>query len=463
MNMPLFNYRSAETIVLRDYQETMVNLSRESIYKHNKIILQAPCGAGKTVLSAYMIKQASEKGLRCAFICDRLSLIDQTSEMFSKYGISHGVIQGDHPLYFPDESVQVCSIQTLARRAVKAFDFVIIDECHTKFKTHEFFLAQTKFALGLSATPWSKGLGKHYHDLVNPVTTKELMDWGYLSNYTGYGPGTIDMTGAKVRAGDYTSEDLEERADTKKIVGDIVKHWVKHAKGRKTIAFCVNTGHANHIAKEFNRVGVKAKSINCYMKLNKETDEVKEALLDFDHGEIDVLCSVDMVSKGFDQPDVDCLILARPTKSVMLHVQQIGRGLRIGGAEKCLILDHAGNIERLGYVEDININWLDCSDKKEKSKKSKESEEKLPKPCTSCDYLKPVGVHKCPACGYEPENIQEIEAIDEELQELKRKKVARKDYTVDDKQKFLAGLNGYARDKGFSKHWKGFYGWALHK
>jgi len=464
VNMQMFPVES-EKLVLRPYQDQAVTDLRSAFSQHKNVVLQLPTGAGKTATAAYIIKQATAKGLRVIFCCDMITLIDQTVAEFGRFGITAGVIQGDHPLWNPSAQVQICSSQTLARRQIPEFDLAIIDEVHCYFKVYDKIIQRKKFTLGLTATPYSKGLGQKFQTLVSPISMKYLIKEGHLVDYDVFSPSTIDMTGAKTVRGDYSNKDLAEKADKAVITGSVVQHWMKLAGDRKTIVFATNIAHAKHLEKEFLKNGVSAKSINCHM--TSVGDSAKDAIEEFKHDAIKVLVSVAMVVKGFDVPDVECLCIARPTKSLTLHVQMIGRGLRqYEGSRKCLILDHTDNMVRLGFPESLEFTDLDDGTNNKSKKKNEEREEPLPKPCPSCDFVKPVGIHECPACGFEPENIRDVETAEGELQEMKRAKADRKEYSVQDKKEFMGGLNTHYETvivpkRGWKKKANGIYKWSL--
>lgn len=460
--MPLFE-KKHEELRLRDYQQKAIDDIRQAMVSHSKVVACLPTGAGKTIIATYIVQQLAKRGVRCCFCVETIQLIDQTVATFSKYGIRCGVIQADHPLHDPAADVQIVSVQTLRNRKYEAFDFFIQDECHVFFAHHEKMIAECKHAIGFSATPYRSGLGKHYEAIVSPIAMRELIAKGYLKPFRVFGPKTINMDGARTVAGDFAKNDMAERADKAKITGDIVQHWKKHAVGRKTICFCVNVAHVKHLARGFSRNGIMAEEVHSYQSKDGMDSERKQAMDNFIKGDAEVICSVDILGRGFDYPEVSCVILARPTKSMMVHQQQVGRGLRKGGWEDCLILDHAGNHERLGFVDEYSIDELDDGENKRNKKKKKEREEKLPKPCPSCDYMKPAGQHECVACGFTPENIADIETAEGELKELKRAKSDRKKYTVVEKQEFLGGLNTYAFEKGYKCSAKGNYGWAINK
>ncbi|HAR37769.1 MAG TPA: ATP-dependent helicase [Porphyromonadaceae bacterium] len=449
---------------LRDYQQALIQAVREGFRTTGKRqVLMAPTGSGKTHVASYMIQQAASKGLRCMFVCDRIELINQTSSRFYADGIDHGVIQADHPFYFPELPVQVCSIQTLARRKMMNFDLLVIDECHALHQAHiNLMNANDGYVVGLSATPFAKGMGKHFDGLVQPVSTEFLINAGYLSKFEAYGPNTIDVTGIKTIAGDYDPQELGERVDKPHLVADVVDTWKKLAAGRKTICFATNRAHSRHLVREFTKNGITADHIDCYTGKLADDESREDVIGRFKNGETTVLCNVDILTKGFDYPEVSCIIQARPTKSLMVHIQQVGRGLRIAdGKESCIILDHAGNHERLGFVDAKLPSELDNGKKKTSSGTSKEKEKEtpLPKRCPSCDFLKPAGVRKCPACGLVPAFAENVEVAEGELERLRRKD--RREYTAAEKQEFLAGLNQWCTDKGWNPGRKGCFGTAL--
>jgi len=450
---------------LRPYQEDAINAIRNMFRSgKRKVILQLGTGAGKTEVASYMIEQAAAKGLRCLFVADRIELIDQTSRRFFSDGIDHGVIQANHPYYFPELPIQVCSVQTLARRKMMNYDLLIIDEAHVLFQQHiNMMRANEGYVVGLSATPFSKGLGRHFDGLVQPVSTRFLIDQGYLADFEAYGPKTIDVSGIKTIAGDFDPQELGERADKPKLVADIVETWLKLGKGRQTICFATNRAHSRHLVREFQKHGISADHIDCYTGKLADDESRADIIGRFKSGDTTVLCNVDILTKGFDYPEVSCIIQARPTKSLMVHIQQVGRGLRVAdGKSECLILDHAGNHERLGFVDAQLPTVLDDGKKKAgKSDKKKEDakDEPLPKRCPSCDFLKPAGVRKCPACGLIPSFAEDVETDEGELEKLS--KSARKEYTVAAKQEFLSGLNQWCRDRGWTPGRKGCFGTAL--
>jgi len=443
----------SKEIKLYDIQNQITDTCRQEMKFNKKIILMAATGLGKTIIATWMIKQAYMKDLRCLFVCDRISLINQTSEVFESYGLRHGIYQADNPLYAPDMPIQIGSIQTLARRKQRDYDFIIFDEIHSFFKAHEKILKHNKdsFFLGLSATPFSKELGKYFDKHIEPVPMKKLISMGYLCKFEIYGPSTIDLSKVRTVAGDYKEEDLSKAADKPKLVADVVKTWIKLACNTKTIVFSVNVAHSRHLEKEFVKRGVLAREINGYMQ--KEGDDgANKIIQDFRDNKFKVLISVEMLTKGFDVPDVGCVVFATATKSPIKWIQSCGRGIRTHPEKTiCRILDHGSNAERLGFPDDYEFLGLDDGKHSRQKNKKKDRPEKLPKKCTSCDYLKPAGVQKCSACGFIPKFVEDQPSSEGELKKLQRK--AKSEYTLAQKQSFLSQLNQHALNKGYKLGW----------
>jgi len=458
--MELFSQEPQE-IILKPLQEEAFEACRDVFRSGIKrFILKATCGFGKTILSAKFIKNAVDKGIRCLFVVDRIVLADQTSLVFGRYGISHGIIQADNPFYFPNRMVQIGSVQTLSRRDIDQYGLILIDEAHCLYDGHKKLLGKNKdaFVVGLSATPYTKSLGKYFETFIEPVPVKEMVKQKELVPFEIYGPSVTDLSKLKIQAGEYTEESLSEAYDQVDIIGNVYKEWKRLTPGRKTIIFGVNVAHIKHISDQFNRHSVKACQINAY----QPDSERKEALDGFLNGDTQVLCSVEVATKGFDCAAVDCVVLAVATRSHIKWEQTCGRSYRtFPGKDLSIILDLGGNAERLGYPDDYEFLELDDGKKHDSKNKKQEKPERLPKKCSSCDYLKPAGAHKCPACGFKPEFIQDVEVAESELKKLQRKD--RSEFTLAEKQSFLAQLNNYAAIKGFRQGKNGCYGWAINK
>lgn len=388
-------------IDLRHYQDLSVEALRVNIrLKVKNQVLCSPTGSGKTVIAAYLLYEAWQKGVRALFVCDRIALIDQTSEILDRYGIPHGVIQASHWRRRPDEKIQIGSAQTLARRGWPKADLIIVDECHTIINSTVSIIERREaVTIGLSATPFSTGLGKHYDRVVNVTTTTRLTEGGFLVPFEVYAASEPDMKGAKVQGGEWTDSECSKRAMP--IIGDAVQEYLKHANGLKFIGFGCDVNHCEELKRQFAAAGVR-----CELYTYKTGDaERTEILREFRKPDSAIrgLISVAALSKGFDAPDVGAIIMCRPLrKSLTEHIQILGRGLRpFPGKEKCIVLDHSGNTVR--FWDDMwhffheGISELDMGEKKEKTQPKKKEKEAVR--CPSCFHVHdkaPV----CPACGH---------------------------------------------------------------
>lgn len=409
---------------LREYQEQAVAGLRASIARGNRnIILCSPTGSGKTLIGSFLMNEARRKYKRALFLVDRLSLLDQTSETLDRYSIPHGVIQGGHWRFRPAEHVQVCSQQTLARREWPEADLIIVDEAHTVTETVRKRIAKRDVVtIGLTATPFTKGLGKLYDDMVNVTTTDWLIDQKFLSKYRIFAASEPNMEGVKVVAGEWDEKETSKRA--LEVVGDCVAEYLKHGKNRKFICSAVDVAHVEELHRQFAEAGVVTATYT-YKVSDVERQEIVKEFRKPDSF-IRGLITVTAASKGFDVPDIGVVIMARPLrKSLAEHIQFFGRGLRAcEGKEECLVLDHSGNSARFWdeWTEFFanGASELDDGKPKPKPKKGEEAdpEDKMRK-CPACKHLhmpRPF----CPACGHEYPKKQAIQHVIGTLTELAR-------------------------------------------
>jgi superfamily II DNA or RNA helicase len=440
---------------LRDYQKSTIDKLRQSLGAGKKRpVVQAPTGAGKTVIAAAIVRMARERGKSVIFTVPAISLIDQTVERFAQNGILEvGVMQGAHELTDRDQPVQVCSVQTLARRTIPEADLVIVDECHVMFKLYDDWMRDVCWSdvpfIGLTATPWSKGMGApgRWDDLIISTTTSELIGLGSLSDFKTYAPAHPDLAGVKTVAGDYEIGGLAKAMDKSALVADIVTTWVKRADNRPTICFAVNRLHAAHICEQFQAAGVTAEYMDGFTPNETRRDTFER----FKTGETKIICNVGVLTTGFDA-DVRCIILARPTKSEILYTQMIGRGLRTAdGKDHCLILDHSDTTLRLGFVTDIHKDKLHDG---QKNTAVAEKRVLLPKECPSCAFLRPPKTRTCPACGFEAQPKSAVEVEDGELFEItKGKKQKIEKYSMEQKQDWYSQLLLHAHLRGYKTGW----------
>ncbi len=445
--------------ILHPYQEEALQNIRLTIKSGvRRMVVQAPTGAGKTKIAAAIVDGGLRKGSKMAFCVPAISLVDQTVESFYAEGIRGiGVIQANHEMTDWSQPVQVCSIQTiLARKAYPEANTVIFDECHRLFDAHKAWLEHPDWKnivpmIGLSATPWSKGLGKYFDSLLKVIDTKSLIEMGYLSKFRVFATGHPDLSGVKNVAGDYHEGQLSEAMQQGSLTADIVRTWQEKWGKDKTLVFGVDKAHAKSIQERFEHAG-----ISCgYQDAETDADERRDIKRKFHNGDYKVVSNIQTLTTGVDW-DVRCLVLARPTRSEMLYVQIIGRALRTApGKEEALILDHSDTTSRLGFVTDIDHDEL--NDGKPSSQAKKKKTEPLPKECEDCAYLMPPKSRLCPNCGHERKILCKIAENDGELVEIVPGKLTKvggkKIWTYPEKKVFLAELKGYAIDHGYKPGW----------
>jgi superfamily II DNA or RNA helicase len=426
-------------------------------------IVQSPTGSGKTVLAAQIIERALAKGNRVAFTVPAISLIDKTVQDFYEEGLRDvGVIQADHRGTNYGKKVQVCSVDTIARRDFPATNIVIVDECHVAKAAITEWMEEdpNKIFIGLSATPWRRGLGTIYDDLIIAATIEDLIAKGILAPFKVFAPSRPDLGSCKVARGDYVLDELGKIAKKDKaLIGDVIETWLAKAEGRPTICFCVDRAHARLLQERFKDAGVSAAYVDHEMSL-LERAQVER---DFHSGAVKVVCNVDCLGVGIDW-DIRCLILARPTRSIIRYVQNVGRGLRrADGKDHLLILDHSDTTQRLGMVSDIKRDKLSEGKLAKSENEAEEQETPLPVACKQCSYMKPPGTFECPSCGHIPERKTRavmvkgelVELTDEELKAMREReqKAKKPEATEEEKLIFLRMLHGYAKAHGKSDGW----------
>lgn len=406
----------------RDFQISAHEALRQGFREgHKNQLIMAPTGAGKTYLGLRICNEAMQRGRRAVFLCDRTTLINQTSAVADRYGlVDHGIIQADHWRRRPDKLLQIASVQTIAKRAYwPQVDVLVVDEAHTTFKAWtEFAQATQAVVIGLSATPFTAGLGKIFSNLINATTMWDLTQNGVLVPMRIFSCHRPDMTGAEMKGGEWTDKAAEERG--MEIIGDVVSDWLRYGDNRKTIVFGATIKHCEELCRQFVSSGVMAAVFT-----SETTYKEREMLLQEyrkPNSHLKILISVEALAKGFDVPDVGCVCDARPLrKSLSTAIQMWGRGLRSSpetGKTDCRLLDFSGNIVR--FFEDFNaiyFNGLDKLDDGEKLDKTPRTKEEFEaKGCPKCGY---TPFHKrCMACGYERVSREMTEALPGQMKEI---------------------------------------------
>lgn len=359
-------------IKLRPYQQKFIDdVRNEFLNNHKRVVGVAPCGAGKTIMTGWMIREALNRGKRSIFFVHRHELIEQTSKTFTALDIPHGIISAgcDMNLNLP---VQIASVQTLAKRIeqVPPPDFLICDECHhilanTYKKILDKFPAA--FLLGVTATPIRMGgitLSDVFSSMVPAPSVNQLIKLGNLTKFDYFAaPLNINLDNVQIRNGDFDSKDLSKIMDSKKITGNIIYHYLKFANGKSSICYCVNVKHSKSVANAFNDAGIPAAHVD-----GDTPQKIRSQIVDdFRHNKIKILCNAELFGEGFDVPNCQAVILARPTMSLTLFIQQSMRPLRPDPNDtnkRAVIIDCVQNCNRHGLPNDYREWSLEPSIKK---------------------------------------------------------------------------------------------------
>ena len=354
---------------------------------HTRQLIMAPTGSGKTYLGMRVIHEALRRGKRALFVCDRTTLINQTSAVADSYGLgAHGIIQANHWRTVRDSLFQIASVQTLARRGWPHADVIVIDEAHTLYRGWVDHVMQTNaHVIGLSATPFSPGLGKIFSNLINAATMHELTESGVLVPMRIFSCTRVDMKGAKTVAGEWSDAEAEKRGMD--IVGDVVLEWQRYADNRKTIIFGATIDHCEAMARQFNKAGIMAATFTSDTTADDRSILLKE--YSKPDSSLRVLISVEALAKGFDVKDVGAICDVRPLrKSLSTAIQMWGRALRSSpetDKKDAILLDFSGNIVR--FAEDFSdifhngLDTLDCGEKLDKAIRKEPDEEPEGKAC----------------------------------------------------------------------------------
>ncbi|MEO1683830.1 MAG: DEAD/DEAH box helicase [Cyanobacteria bacterium J06631_12] len=394
---------------LRPYQIELINdLYKELNNGHKRVAIIAGTGAGKTIISGQICAHAEEAGKRLMFLVHLDVLVGQTYEKMKAFGLQCGFIKAGWEEN-REAPIQIASIQTMAKRRwwqKWPADVVFYDEGHitlfsqvgkkVMLKTHP-----DAVHLVMTATPLRLGkeqLGDYLETLVSSPVPNVLQEMGYLSTMKYYSMPRDSMANleeVKTSRGDYDERDLKNACDRKELVEKIVEEWFRIGKGKRTIAFCVDIDHANHVAEQFRNAGIAADTVDGNTSI-KDRKKLYHALKT---GELMVLTSCNVISIGFDEPSVEIGLMLRPTKSSAMHFQQLGRVMRISpqtGKKFGIILDQAGNLERLGFPEDIEDYSLPT-----KQASTGGGGQAPTKPCPACGRIVLSFIVKCPDCAHQ--------------------------------------------------------------
>ncbi len=428
------------------YQQELIDKARQSFADgHHSVLIQSPAGSGKSIIIAEIARLAIEKGGHVMFTVHRKELIEQIKDTFTKDDIdlTHTTIM---------------TVRKITNRLDKLPkpSLIITDESHhslakTYRKIYDFY--QDVPRLGFTATPWrlsGKGLHDVYDDMIEGPSVQWLIDHHYLAPFDEYGfPANTEML-KKSSTGDYTNKSMDDFA-SHIIYGDIVKNWQDKAQGRKTIIYCHAVWFSKEVAQAFSEAGIPA----AHADAKTSEREREQIMTDFRNGKIRVLCNVDLVSEGFNVPDCSCVVLLRPTASLVLYIQQAMRAMRYRPHKKAVIIDQVSNFEKFGTP--VSPHDWSLKDRKKK-KRSNDSSGPAIRTCSQCFAVIPANCRICPICG------AEIEIEKQEIQIDKQAKLKKVNgfnpiivnYVVTKKPNELnspAEIKAYAKAKGYRPGW----------
>lgn len=446
---------------LRDYQIAILDKARARMQAGvRSLLLEAPCGSGKTVLTAHMLRTAASKDIDSWFVVHRRELIEQSSATFTAAGVSHGIAaSGTTMNVWP--KVQICAVQSIRTRQgyLRKPKLIVYDEAHhiaAATWKRIFDENPQAFHLGLSATPVrldGKGLGDFFSEIIHGPTVEWLIQQGYLSSFKVYAPPGADMTNVPIRMGDYAKKEAAAAVDRPTITGSAIEHYKKLADGKRAIVYATNIEHSQRVVSEFNAAGVPA------LHIDGETSAVDRAngVDAFRAGRFKVLSNVDLFGEGFDLPALEVAILLRPTASLGLYIQQAGRALRPSVSKStATIIDHVGNVARHGFPDEPREWSLNST---RNARKVRDVSSPGVTICPACFAAQYSGADRCSYCGHAlPIKKREVEEVDGELVELQRKAAVRERKIQQGGARTLEELIELGRQRGY----KNPYGWAAH-
>lgn len=419
------------TLTLRPDQQAPVNETRQRIISgEHPVVLTAPCGWGKSYVACYIINGAVARSKHVLFLVNRRILVNDLSKRLSAHAVEHGVIMADDSRRRPWCPVQVASIDTLQRRVtLPKADLIIVDECHFSLSPNYLkLLARYPGVpvIGLTATPIrlnGRGLGSFYKSIVQGPPDSELTAAGLLVRPRVFAPSRPDLSSVRIQDGDYNQRELAVVMDRSRLIGDIVDTWRRNAAGRPSVVFAVTVEHSRHIVEQAVAAGIRAVHVDANTP-DRERDAAWDGL---ESGRLDWVSNVGIASYGWDSPATSCCILARPTMSLGLYLQMVGRVRRpFPGKQDCIVLDHAGNVLRHGFPDEDRVWLLEDQPKRKRSSAEPATGIWI---CAKCWGANRVGQMTCSVpdiatgtpCGEpKPKQAREVEHAAGELAELKR-------------------------------------------
>ena len=458
---------------LRPRQKAAIDMTIDSLRSGKKRpLIQAPCSFGKTIIAAEIFSRALAKGKRAMMVVPSISLIDQTYSKFFQAGMYDvGIIQANHPLTNPDAPIQIASVQTLRRRKMPKVDLVMPDEAHLMSR---FYLQWTSDPdwqkipfVALSATPWTKGLGQVYDDLIVGATIQQMMDERLACPMRIYNPEgpkpdlsrveivTNKETGEK----DYHQGQVSELMSDPRLIGHVVQNWLEKGENRRSLAFCPDRKQARILQAKFEKEDVKT----AYMDANTTRDERILIGQKLERREVQVVVQIATCVYGVDWPFLECIIWDRPTKSEMTLIQGLGRGMRldpVNPVKDLVVFDHSltttdKEFGGLGHPLDIHHEFL-CDGKPKPeacASKREKKETKEPSNTCPCGFVKRQNQPRCPECGFVMMPKIDMEHTPGELHEVEREGLPDAKANMDTKQRWYSQLLWMQDQRGYKDGW----------
>jgi len=397
-------------------------------------LVQAGCAFGKTIFASDLFNGVLKKGKKGMFVVPSLSLIEQTHSKFLQAGIYDiGIIQANHPLTDPNARIQIASVQTLQRRKIPQVDLVIPDEAHLWSRFYANWMNQPDWQkvpfVGLSATPWTQGLGKVYDDLIVAATLQQMMDEKLscpmrVYNPEGPKPDLSNVSTVKNKQTgeeDYDQDQVSELMSDPKLIGHVVQNWLEKGENRRSLAFCPRRKQARILQAKFEKEGVST----AYMDADTDPEERTLIGRKLECREIQVVVQIETCVYGVDWPFLECIIWDRPTKSEMTLVQGIGRGVRLdpeNPGKNLIVFDHSLTTTEQGLGHPLDIHHAALCDGNRKTKICAKKREKKEPPkeqnTCPCGFVKRMNEPRCPDCGLVIVPRVELEHTPGELYEV---------------------------------------------
>lgn len=420
---------------LRSYQEEIIKATRNKLIKNDHVMMYACQGSGKSILAAFMATSAVKRGNRTLLLTHRLEILKQNLSKIESLGQEVHVVRGVKGI--SNIPLAVAMSQTISarlknphsseeyKRFISEFDFIIIDEAHRGEHDGIFpYFNKKARVVGMSGTVVRSGnmpqLADFYSDVAIGAKPMDVINLGFIlpsENYAFTAP-SVDNVAIDYSSGDYNQTQLRSVYNDKKRYAGVISNCKRIGNGMRTIVFTTGGEHTESLTQEFVDNGMKAKYLlsgSPRKSFDKLSGNRQEVIDEFRRGDIDILVSVEMLTTGFDAPEIERVVLDFSTLSYSKYQQCVARGDRPFGNQKAfLVLDFGDNIKRFGKFESEPI--ISLFHKKGGNgvppKKECPPDKKDKNGLLGCQRLIPVSMMKCPFCGYEwmtKDEIYEVE------------------------------------------------------